>query len=126
MTLEPAGCPAYRLLDSRAGSVRAGFDWGLPNVGDVGRLRAHPRARAWLLGDNEFTGGFVGVALGSTTPAQVQAGMRAAGWRVDAEPGLAVSARKGKVSALLYPERDTVTSSWCGPGRARCGRSNRP
>jgi hypothetical protein len=63
----------------------------------------------WLLGDNEFTGGYVDVALGSVGSDQVQAGLRAAGWRVDAEPGLAVSARKGQLSALLYPGHDAVT-----------------
>jgi hypothetical protein len=34
----------------------------------------------------------------------LEAALRATGRRVDSEPGLAVSARKGKVSALLYPE----------------------
>jgi hypothetical protein len=99
--------------DAQASGIVAAFAPGAPTLlGDrddalFGYAGSAPVA--WLLGDNEFTGGFVDVALGSTTAAQLEAGMRAAGWRVDAEPGLAVSARKGDVSALLYPKRDAVT-----------------
>lgn len=99
--------------DAQARRIVAAFAPGAPVLlgerDDALFGYAGDNPRAWLLGDNEFTGGFVDVALGSTTGAQVQAGMRAAGWRVDTEPGLAVSGRKGKVSALLYPEGDTVT-----------------
>ena len=67
------------------------------------------RSLAWLLGDNQFTGGHVDVSLGSATPAQVQAAMRASGWRVDSDPDLGVSARKGDVAALLFQQDDAVT-----------------
>jgi hypothetical protein len=64
---------------------------------------------AWLIGANDFTGGSVDVALGTTTSAQVQAAMRTAGWRVDTDPGLGVSARRGRVAAQLYQQDDSVT-----------------
>jgi hypothetical protein len=67
------------------------------------------RSLAWLLGDDHFTGGHVDVSLGSATSAQVQAAMRASGWRVDSDPDLGVSARKGDVAALLFQQNDAVT-----------------
>jgi hypothetical protein len=70
---------------------------------------AHGAPLAWLVGDNHFTGGFVDVALGATTSSQVQAAMRAAGWRVDTDRSLGVSARKGKVAAQLYQQDNSVT-----------------
>jgi hypothetical protein len=62
-----------------------------------------------LLGDDHFTSGHVDVSLGSVTSDQVQAAMRATGWQVDTDPDLGVSARKGKVAALLYQQGGSVT-----------------
>jgi hypothetical protein len=99
--------------DAQARRIVAAFDPGAPVLlgerDDVLFGYPGPARLAWLLGDNQYTGGYVDVGLGSTTTAQVEAGMRAAGWRVDATPGLAVSARQGKVSALLYSSRGAVT-----------------
>jgi hypothetical protein len=62
-----------------------------------------------LLGDDRFNSGHVDVALGSTTSDQVQAAMSNAGWQVDTDADLGVSARKGGVAALLYQQGGSVT-----------------
>jgi hypothetical protein len=67
------------------------------------------RSLAWLLGDNHFAGGHVDVGVGPATTGQVRAAMEAAGWRVDTDPALGVSARHGDVAALLYQQGDAVT-----------------
>lgn len=64
---------------------------------------------SWLLGDDRFASGYVDVSVGPATSDQVQAAMRAAGWQVDADHDLGVSARKGDVAALLYQQGESVT-----------------
>jgi hypothetical protein len=64
---------------------------------------------AWLLGDDHFGSGHVDVGIGSATTGQVQAAMKAAGWRVDSDPDLGVSARHGDLTALLYQQDQAVT-----------------
>jgi hypothetical protein len=64
---------------------------------------------AWLLGDDHFASGRVDVGVGGVTVDELQAAMKAAGWRVDTHSDLGVSGRKGTVSALLYQRDTSVT-----------------
>jgi hypothetical protein len=99
--------------DDQASAIVAAFAPGAPvSLGDrddslFGYANGGPLT--WLVGDNDFTGGFVDVALGATTSTKVQAAMRAAGWRVDTDSDLGVSARKGKAAAQLYQQDSSVT-----------------
>jgi hypothetical protein len=64
---------------------------------------------AWLLGDNHFSSGYVDVSVGSTTLDEVRPAMKAAGWRVETDRQLGVSARQGTVAARLYQQGQSVS-----------------
>ena len=106
--------------DAEARRIAATLAPGVPVTLDMrhdavfGYERDHPMT--WLLGDDDYNGGHVDVTLAGAEPTRVQGGLRAGGWRVEADPYLGVSARKGEVAALLTPAEDAVTVQF---GRTR-------
>jgi hypothetical protein len=67
------------------------------------------RSLAWLVGDDHFAGGHVDLSFGAVTSKQLQAAMKTAGWRVDDDPDLGVSASRGDLAAVLYQRDQSVT-----------------
>jgi len=106
--------------DAQAQQIAATLAPGAPVVVDARHDAVfgyeQDRPMTWLLGDDSYNGGHVDVTLAGAEPTRVRGGLQAGGWRVEADPTLGVSARKGEVAALVSPGGDAVTVEF---GRTR-------